>query len=83
MNLNTIYKWLLAIIVLSTPIMVVTVPHGGTVNYRLLILIGLFTGWKQVIKLNRLEVLFFSGFVLLFLSNFDQFLEYRGNFERC
>ena len=67
------YNWVVALIIFSAPILTLTVPHGGTGNYFLLILIGMVTGWKQFRLFNDFEKYFWGGFLLLFLVNLVSF----------
>lgn len=73
MKSKAAFNWLVALIIFSTPLLTLTVSHGGTGNYLLLMLLGMVTGWKQIRRFNRLETFFFTGLLLLFLVNVMSF----------
>jgi O-antigen ligase len=72
--LRRFYDWFIVLIVFSAPVMALAVPHGGTLNYKLLIILGMFTAWKDVKALTRAEVMVFFGLLLLFLTNVLSFV---------
>lgn len=77
------FNWLIALTLFSAPLFTLTVPHGGTGNYVILILTGMVTGWKQIRRFNQLETYFFGGLLLLFLVNvmsFSQTQNISGGF---
>ena len=73
--INLFFNWLIALTVFSAPVTALMLPHGGTANYVVLILLGMVTGWGQIKKFTQFETLFFAGLLILFLVNIVSFTQ--------
>jgi O-antigen ligase len=73
MNFRKILEWLIVVIVFTAPSIALLTPYSSSANYKLLILLGLILGWKELRKLNAVEISIFAGLLLLFLANVISF----------
>ncbi len=73
MNFRKILDWLIVVIAFTAPSIALLTPYSTSANYKLLILLGLILEWKELRKLNAVEISIFAGLMLLFLANVISF----------